>query len=108
MNTGGFDNNSGAMSDADLKAFQDRLLKEEQDRQYQEMIQASHKEDREKEQKLEEIRKQMEQEEMAKVVAASKKDQITEKLANEPTKETPGVFQCVVRLPTGSRISRYF
>ena len=104
MNTGGNFDNSGAMSDAELKAFEDRLLKEEQDRQYNEMIEASHKEEREKEQKLEEIRKQMEQEEVAKVVAASRKDQITEKLANEPTKDTPGVFQCVVRLPTGSRI----
>lgn len=100
--------NPDSMSDADLALMQERLLREEQDKQYQDMINKQIQDEQEKHAELEKLRKQMSNEKHQQIAAENKKETILKKLANEPESGQEGCFTAVVRLPSGARLTRNF
>lgn len=98
-----------AMTDAELARYQERLLREEQDRQYQEMLKQTELEAVKKAEEEEAARKIKEAEQAQLKKAVNKLKDLQEKFAAMPEPAAgEGVLNCVLRLPTGSRISRKF
>ena len=100
--------NPDAMSEQDLQRMQDRMMKEEQDKVYQDMINQQIQEEQSKHQELERIRKEMSNEKHAVEAKESKKENILKNLGVEPENGSEGCFTSVIRLPSGARLTRNF
>lgn len=98
-----------AMSEEDLRVFADRLEKEEQDRQYKEMIRLSELEEIATKKKAEEEKKRLEAEALVEAQKTNRADTLKKKFEAmvEPAVGDE-VMNCVFRMPTGSRIARKF
>jgi hypothetical protein len=98
-----------SMSEAELRIFADRLEKEEQDRQYKEMIRLSEIEEVAQKKKDKEEKLRLEAETLAEAQKTNRAETLKKKFEAMGEPEVgDGVMNCVFRMPTGSRIARKF